>query len=156
MVLLTQKAQCITFARRDMLTVRSISHTMPDFQKYEYMRLDMNAMYQLTFLEEEKLIEFFLTRHERYPLCSDESTAALEEYLKIGKQTKAERQAIFDQRLAQLRVSLNSVDVMVESLDKYQVDLEAEVKDTVGADWWKDLVKILPQDIVKALGTAAT
>ena len=135
-----------------MLTLRCISHTMPDFQKYEYMRLDMHTMYQLTFREEEKLIEFFLSQRRRSPLRSHNSTASIEAYLKVGEQTKAERQAIFDQRLVELRRSLDPVDVMVESLKKYQIDLEAEVKETVGATgWWKDLAKMTPQDIIKAL-----
>lgn len=151
MVNLIQVARCLTLPERDMLTLRSISHTLPDFQKYEYMRLDMKAMYQLTFLEDEKVIEFFLSRQKDYPLGSDKSTASIEAFLQVGELTKAERQASFDQRFEKLCASLEPVDVMVESLQNYEVELDTEVKDTGPGDWWRDIANVLPQDFIKAL-----
>ncbi|KAL8824889.1 MAG: hypothetical protein Q9191_004756 [Dirinaria sp. TL-2023a] len=126
-------------------------HTLPDFQKYEYMQLDMKAMYQLTFRQDEKVIEFFLSRQKHCPLGSDKSTASIEAFLQVGKLTKDERRVRFDQRFRKLCASLQPVDLMVESVRNYKFGVEAEVKGTIGGDWWKDLANVLPEDIIKAL-----
>ena len=122
---------------------------MPDFQKYEYMRIDMYTMHMLSFRDEEKLIEWFLTRKT----CpSNSTTAALKAWFKVGKQTQADRAALFGERYAALQATFEPADVMVESLEKYQHDLEAQAKNTVGsADWLRKTVEMLPKDLVRSL-----
>ena len=124
---------------------------MPDFQKYEYMRQDMYTMHLLYFREQEKVMEFFLSRKEFWP-PSDSSTAALGQWLRIGELTKADRHALFDKRVAALHATIDPVEGMVETLEQYQDNLEAVAKNTVGGvDWLKEVVKTLPKDLVKSL-----
>ena len=116
-------------------------YDMPDFQKYEYMRLDMYAMYELTFREEEKLVEYFLNRKKD---ASAGTTATLEELLKVGKLSKAERKAVMEKRYEDLREIVGEIDVMVQQLDDHYRQIENDYKKDLGGEWWKDLLKMLP------------
>ncbi|KAL8786076.1 MAG: hypothetical protein Q9195_008352 [Heterodermia aff. obscurata] len=132
-LLLVWASSGISLANESWEWARDHVHNMPAFQKYEYLRVEMFAVFEIAYREEEKIHDYFDTNG------SSPLTAGVEKLMKVGALTKAERLETYKKHCDSFFEHTASVDLMLQQLDEAKPPTAAELND-IPDEWLKEFV----------------
>jgi len=108
-------------------------HEFPDMRYYEYLRVELGALYVVWLREEATILRY----------CEDKGgpqslglTPKLEEALDIRNQTWEGVERDWEASSQKLKTFLSSVEDMVKQLEGIDIELKMETHES-GDDWWK-------------------
>lgn len=111
-------------------------HEFPDMRYYEYLRVELGALYVVWLREEATILRY----------CEDKGgpqslglTPKLEEALDIRNQTWEGVERDWEASSQKLKTFLSSVEDMVKQLEGIDMELKLESQES-GDDWWKVLM----------------
>ena len=112
-------------------------HQIPEFQQYEYLRVDLHTMHLIVHLTDERLIRY----HE-----SPRKKVNLDDFFRPRNDTKAERRALFEDTNIELSRKACSLDRMVEIIENWFKDGKPSGEPTTKTDQSElvDFVSQLP------------